>query len=59
MTIYNGIKSKKIKPVSKHWQTVRGTSEKTITSIIIGQKQFDPQVTAVFDKYDLYKYLEN
>ena len=58
MTILNGVKSKKIKSVSKHWQTVRGTDKKTITSIIIDGKQFDPQVKAVFDKYDLYKYLD-
>lgn len=57
MSILNDVLAKRVKPISKLLRHVRGTQSKTLCSINVEQSQFDPQVNAIFKKYDLYQYL--
>lgn len=59
MTILNGVPSKTVKPISKLLEIVRGTGTQTLAHINVNQNQFDPQVEAIFKKYNLYKFLDD
>ncbi len=59
MTLMNGVQTKRVKPISKHMQSVRRTQSKSLGTINIKQGQFEPQVEAIFTKYNLYQYLDD
>jgi hypothetical protein len=59
MTIINDVKTMRVKNISRHPHSIRGTQQKSLSNINIVGSQFDPQVEAVFNKYDLFKYLDD
>ena len=58
MTILNGVKTMRMKRESSHFQSIRNTQSKSLGSINMDDGQFDPQVEAIFTKYDLMKYID-
>jgi hypothetical protein len=59
MSILNNVPSKRVNSISKLLQHVRGSQTKTLCSTNVDLNQFDPQVEAIFKKYDLYQYLDD
>jgi len=59
MTLMNGVLIKRLKQNYKHPQSIRRTQSISLKTVNIEQGQFDPQVEAVFKKYDLYQYLDD
>ncbi|MFC1535919.1 hypothetical protein ACFL4H_00965 [Candidatus Neomarinimicrobiota bacterium] len=59
MTMMNDVKTMRVKNISRISHSIRGTQQKSLSNINILGSQFDPQVEAVFNKYDLFKYLDD
>lgn len=59
MTLLNGFQTKRVKPISTHPQSIRKTQSKSLRTVNIEQGQFEPQIEAIFKKYDLYQYLDD
>ena len=59
MTLLNGLPTKRVKQVSLHLQSVRRTQSTSLGMLNIDQGQFEPQVEAIFKKYNLYQYLDD